>query len=333
MGWQILGQQKAIDLLQGSIKIGQLSHAYLFIAPPHVGKMTLSLNLAQALNCDSDDPPCGECSTCRRIAAGKYPDVQVIGVATEGKTDIGIDQIRELQAMASLPPFEGKYKIFLIAGAEHLSIEAANCLLKILEEPLPSILLLLLTDKQHLVLPTIVSRCQCIRLTPLPMSSIKSILIDRYETDEQKAELVAHLSHGCLGWALSAIEDEQHLQHRTTALDAFNELMEASYTHRFSYASDLASAFGKNRSHVENVFALWIDWWRDLLLLKTGNDEYITNVDYQSVLQGIAERCRLSQIQSFIQSIQTAAIQLGQNANSRLVLETLVLDMPVIHRA
>ncbi|GAI32367.1 unnamed protein product, partial [marine sediment metagenome] len=188
-----------------------VAHAYLFVGPPHVGKMTLALNLAQALNCEAVEPPCGECLPCQKIASAKYVDVQIIGLTTDGdsveakpRTEISIDQIREMQHSASLPPFEGKYKVFIIDGAEHLSSEAANCLLKTLEEPVGRVIFILLATNDKLLPATVISRCQRLELPPLAVSEVEAALNSRWGIESQKAKLLARLSHGCLGWALSA---------------------------------------------------------------------------------------------------------------------------------
>src|SRR4030042_396604 len=131
--WQVLGHPKATTLLERSIQRGRLSHAYLFVGPPHVGKMTLALNLAQAVNCQAEDVPCGECASCRRIASGKHADVQIIGLISTEKKEISIEQMREMQNSASLPPYEGKQKGFIIEKADLLPHEASNSLLKTLE--------------------------------------------------------------------------------------------------------------------------------------------------------------------------------------------------------
>ncbi len=153
--WQVVGQDRVISLLQRSLEKKALAHAYLLVGPPHVGKMTLALDLAKAINCDAAAPPCGECTACRRIASGKHADVQIIGLAGDGdsaearsQTEISIDQIRQMQHSACLPPFEGRYKVFIIEGAELLSNEAANCLLKTLEEPEEKIVFLLLAARE-----------------------------------------------------------------------------------------------------------------------------------------------------------------------------------------
>jgi DNA polymerase-3 subunit delta' len=140
--WTVLGHNKAVSFIQQELERGVIASAYLFIGPPHVGKMTLALELAQALNCESDKSPCGVCKSCQKIQLGKHTDVRVIGLSgndelndVRHQAEISIDQVREVQSSCYLPPFEGKYKIFIIDMAERLSREAANSLLKSLEEP------------------------------------------------------------------------------------------------------------------------------------------------------------------------------------------------------
>jgi DNA polymerase III subunit delta' len=326
--WQVLGQSKAITLLERSIQIGRLSHAYLFVGPPHVGKMTLAINLAQAVNCKAEKVPCGECAPCRRIAAGKHADVQTIGLVSAERRETSIEQIREMQTSARLPPYEGKQKVFIIDKADLLSHEASNSLLKTLEEPLPKVLLLLLTAREKLLLPTIISRCQRVELRPLPFALIEEELHQHYGTSEQKAHLLARLSEGCLGWALRTMQDERLLEERTQRLNTLIALTHATCKQRLTYANELATQFSKASEEVEKVLALWVNWWRDLLLLKGGNGKFITNIDQKSALLHQAKNYSMGQIKDFIHHIQVTSEQLEQNANPRLALEVLMLDMP-----
>ena len=333
--WQVIGQTRVVTLLQRSLEEESLAHAYLLVGPPHVGKMTLALNLAQALNCQGTERPCGECASCQKIASANHADVQVIGLtqnvdSAEAKlrTEIGIDQIRQMQHSASLPPFEGKYKIFIIEGAEFLSTEAANCLLKTLEEPTGKVVFILLTTNDGLLPATVVSRCQRLELSPLAATEVETALNSRWGIEPQKAKLLARLSHGCLGWALSAASDDGLLQQRAEKIDRLLDIINADYEERFAYANQLAAQFTQNRGLVQEVLDLWLDWWRDLLLVKIGCSDIITNVDRLDKLTEIAEDYRLAQIKAFINSIQAAGEQLRQNANPRLVLEVLMLDMP-----
>ena len=334
--WQVVGQDRAISLLQRSLEKEALAHAYLLVGPPHVGKMTMALDLAKAINCDAAAPPCGECTACRRIASGKHADVQIIGLAGDGgsvearsQTEISIDQIRQMQHSAYLPPFEGRYKVFIIEGAELLSNEAANCLLKTLEEPEEKVVFLLLTAREELLPATIVSRCQRLELPPLAVGEVEAALNSRWAVEQERARLLARLCHGRLGWALLAAPDDSWLKERVERMEQLLGVVDtAGYEGRLEYAAQLAAQFNKNRGSVQEILDLWLDWWHDLLLVKIGCVEAITNVDVSTVLEQRAKDYSLAEIKSFISAIQSAGKQLKQNANPQLVFEVLMLSIP-----
>jgi DNA polymerase-3 subunit delta' len=334
--WQTLGQPEALALLKHSLQAGSLAHAYLFVGAPHIGKMTLALDLARALNCQGNEPPCGQCQSCKRIADGKHADIRIISLDsardsrdTKARVEISIDDIRELQHNASLPPFEGKHKVFIIDGAEYLSTEAANCLLKTIEEPPPQIIILLLTTEETTLLPTVVSRCQRVELKQLPNNEIEKMLMESCGIDLDKAGLLAQLSHGCLGWALSVSIDDSYLAQRNQRLTEMFSLLTAGWEERFNYADKLAS----DRKSAEDIIKLWLGWWRDVMLTKCECKQAVTNIDYIPVLEKWDEVLSLSEVRDFIDSLQKSLNQIAINANLRLVLEILMLNIPRKERA
>ena len=319
--WQVVGHDWAVDLLKRSLENGRVSHAYLLTGPPQIGKTTLALNFAQALNCPSEDRPCGECLSCRKIARHIHPDVRII----EGKEGtIGIDQIRDMQREVALSPYEGRWRVYIIREMERATTEAANCLLKTLEEPPSQVILLLTAHHADALPPTIVSRCQVLNLRPLPAELIQGALQQRWQVDEDKARLLARLSGGRIGWAIEANQDEAILKGREGQLREMLALMEKGRVGRLDYAYQLS----RQADAVPEVLDLWLSWWRDLLLVKGGCPEAVTNIDQQAALQEMAGRYTLEQVRGFIKAIQDTAEQLERHVNPRLALEVLMLSLP-----
>jgi DNA polymerase-3 subunit delta' len=324
--WQVIGQDKLLSLLDYGLKTDAIAHAYLLVGPRHVGKRTLAVNLAQALNCDGPELPCGQCRSCQRIREGKHADVTPIGV--DSRTEIGIDDIRGLQRSANLPPYEGKCKVFIIDEAEYLSTEAANALLKILEEPPPRVVWLLLAADEERLLPTIISRCQRLELKPVPSERVQEVLVNSYNVDPDKAKLLTQLCHGRLGWALSALADCDMLEQRAQRIDRLASLLTAGIEQRFAYAQELASQFSQDRKAGAEITEIWVDWWCDLMLVKGGCPEAIINVDFKTVLEEQARGLSLSQIKEFLANLGLLQEAISKNVNPRLALEWLMLNLP-----
>jgi DNA polymerase III subunit delta' len=335
--WQTIGQSKIVDLLKRALENGTLSHAYLLVGPPQDGKMPLALDLAMTLNCRAEkgQRPCSECLSCRKIAAGKHADVQVVGLnlntALEDAredTEIGIDQIKDMLHSASLPPFEGEYRVYIVDEAGHLSLDAANRILKTLEEPAAKVVFVLLTANERLIPATVISRCQRLNLARLSTGEIENALVNRWRIDPEKAKLLSRLSYGRLGWAIEAGRNSNLLQERTEKLEKMLLIMKSDYSERLTAAAQLALQFGKKRKIVYETLDTWAGYWRDLLLVKTDCHSDIVNIDYWDGLVEMAGAYNLVQIRGAIKSISLAGEQLKLNANARLVAEALMLNLP-----
>jgi DNA polymerase-3 subunit delta' len=299
--------------------------------------MTLALDLARALNCRSENEqrPCGQCDSCQKISSRKHADVQVIGLNSnldpdeaKERTEIGIEQIKQILHSTNLPPFEGECRVYIIDEAENLSMEAANCLLKTLEEPVGKVVFLLLTANIRRLPATLISRCQQLNLSRLKAEELESALIGQLNVEPEKARLLARLSQGCLGWAFEAAGDSNWLLDRSEKFEKMMAMIRGDYTVRFAAASQAAAQFGKKRETVYETLDTWASWWRDILLVKAGCNNDISNIDRLPDLAKVAGDFGLSQIKGAIQSILEAGKQLRLNANSRLVMEALMLNLP-----
>lgn len=316
-----MGHDWAVSLLSRSIEQSRIAHAYLFTGLEHIGKSTLARVLAQALNCTGPSLPCGQCRACKLIAAGKFPGLHL--VAPEGNT-LKIDQVRALQHDLALSPMEGRNRVAIIEGMEKATPEASNALLKTLEEPPTHVVVVLIAPEAESLLPTIVSRCRLIALRPLSVEAVRAALVERWNVDRERAKTLALLSGGRLGWAVMAAQDESVLARRAQSLDDLLRLTGWGHVERFAYADELSG----DPIAAREALRLWQTWWRDVMLLASGSDAVLTNSDRQAALRDWASCFGVDQAQAAASSLALTLWQLDHNANARLALEVLMLDLP-----
>ncbi len=320
----VIGHEWAIELVTRGLEGDRLSQSYLFVGPPRVGKTTLAMYLASLLSCLApDSKPCGQCSACRKIAQGLHPDVRVIN---EEAGSIKIGQIREMQREIALSPFEGQWRVYVLCDFQQATVEAANCLLKTLEEPPPKVVLILTATESEALLPTIVSRCQVLNLRALPASQVEQALQTYWSVEPARASLLAKLSQGRMGWAVAASTDDSLLRAREKHLLALEQALRLGRTQRLGLAGQLC----RNSEALPVLCDSWQSWWRDLLLLKSGNVSALVNVDRERTLQAEVRNCTMKEILDSLYSIRQCAEQIEHNVNPCLALEVLLLKLPCL---
>lgn len=262
----ILGHERPKELLKRSLRRNRLHHAYLFWGPPGVGKRLMAQSFAQALNCPQlgEGEACGQCLSCRKIAHGNHPDYLCLEIE-EGKSFISIEQVRSLQTFFAYKIYEGLRRVVVVSEAHMMREEAANAILKILEEPPPLSHIILVAPSPAALLPTIVSRCQLINFAPLPLPLVEKELEQRLKITPAQAAIAAGLAEGSLGAALG-LDPKTLLEERAKIIAAWQAMEEG----KLSEAQDLAEKWGKDREITQELLRLLILWHRDLLAAGCG---------------------------------------------------------------
>ena len=203
----IRGQNNAIKYLSRSLSTGRRANSYLFYGPEGVGRALTARAFLMSVMCrqlDAPDKACGECPSCAKVAELSHPDILWIKPGKNRK--IKIEEIRKARDVLNLKPFEAPVNVCVIEDAHMMTVEASNSLLKILEEPPERSLLILISSKKELLLPTVVSRCTEVRFNSLPLNEAKDIISRESEVSEKDADFLAHFTEGSPGQALEVID-------------------------------------------------------------------------------------------------------------------------------
>jgi DNA polymerase-3 subunit delta' len=368
MAWGMLGHEWAVNLLRGHIASESVRHAYLFIGSDSIGKRTLALRFAQALNCEAPPSPgeyCDECRACIKISECKYPDLHVVEVgqldtvvrdervsngvgvgreqtsagaggtqeARQVSSMVKVKQIRLLQRQLALAPYEGRWRVALLLRFWEASESAANALLKTLEEPAPQVVMLLTARSVESLLPTIVSRCEVIPLRALARSDLEKGLISLGE-EEEGARLLAGLSAGRPGLALKMMENPERMENREALLEDLFSLLEDNRVERFNYAKSFrpkrAESTQEVRARAVKTLETWLSLWRDIMINSLGAEASVQNEDRRNDIERIASMISAEQVVSAVQSTERTLRTLYQYANVQLAMENHLLDLPTI---
>lgn len=317
---KLFGNSKVKDWLMKSLLSGHLPSSLIFWGPDGVGKASFAKELAKAVNCNhpfAGWDPCDQCIYCKRIDASNFVDVTTI--SPDGQF-IKVDQIRRLVDEAYFRPFEGRRRVYMIAEAEKLKEQAANALLKTLEEPAASSIIILITNSLDALLPTIRSRAVKIAFAPLDESEMWRYLSSTNRPDADK-QLLVRLSFGCPGRVLG-IDLSIYRERRQEGLELLEQLLVKRNKILLIKA---AEALGKKeREEFISYLSILKCLLRDALLVSLGATELVANQDIASSLEVFTD---LSAIRRLFNDFEAIEVNLQRNINRQLILERTFLHI------
>lgn len=320
---KVKGQGAAIRILKDELDSGRIHHAYLLTGKEGVGKQGLALEFTKAILCQEQGVgACDKCLTCRKIDHSNHPDVRIISI--EEGNSIKIDQIRELQKDIAYKPYESHRKVYIITDADKVTTEAANSLLKTLEEPPDHGVIILLAEEVDKLLPTVISRCQQIQLNKISDSIIEKE-IEKYGFNEEVSKLIARLADGSLGRAISLLDDEDFLENRKKILKTLYKLPELSAVDIFKQVDFIISILNKKDDFP--LFYLILSWYRDIILYNQGYDREIVNFDCYKWIKLQSEHYSLEELISIVKLVNNIKRYLERNVKKDLALQVLLFKI------
>ncbi len=318
---EIRGNTPLVEQLRRSAASGRSSHAYLFLGGAGAGKRLIANTFAKALQCEGEKRPCDSCKSCHAFNHGNHPDVIYFQPLKNGKT-YTIEDVREqLLETVDLKPFQYEKKIYIIEKADTLNIQSQNALLKTLEEPPAHAVFLLLAERAEAFLPTILSRVVVMKIRPLSAETIADYLMQAGHLAEESHILSAY-AQGRIGQALELVEDEGFREMRQDILGKLEALPSMSEGDAYLLAKDLEGY--KNDLRFLDIMELW---YRDLLTAKSLREEgYLIQRDKKdAIFRAAKEPAAL--LAKKAAAVRTARMRLAQNANFRLAMEVMLMDL------
>ncbi len=325
----LIGNQHQKTILQRLLRGGQIASTFIFAGPDGVGKRRFALTMAKAANCLTGAPAegfadecCDFCQVCRRIDEGTYGDVTTI--EPDGQF-IKIAQTRELAVEVFYRPREGRHRFFIIDSAERLRDEAANSLLKTLEEPPPTSTIIMITSRPDSLLTTIRSRSQKLNFSPLKTGEMEAYLKANFQRPAPDTALLARISEGRIGQA-TAFDLSVYRQQRRTLIELLELLTDGNNRYRLLKAAEFLGK--KERDEFEAELDLLSSLLRDLFILSTGKPvDWIVNIDVAESLRNLAAKVGTDRLILWAEKTDRLRAGLRINLNRQLAFESLLLDL------
>ncbi|NLE92007.1 MAG: DNA polymerase III subunit delta' [Elusimicrobia bacterium] len=309
---ELKGQDEALGMLRQYLKSSRMPSGLIFCGPEGVGKKTAAVLTAKALNClSAANEPCGQCASCLKIEKGEHPDVHLI----ENDQDaVKSDDIRALRREIFLKPYEGKKRVFIIDNAHKLTAEAANSILKVLEEPPEGSIIILVTSCPSRLLKTVLSRCQSVRFRRLTAPVLEALLRDSHGVDAQTAGFLSSFSCGSPGAALK-MQRRKIVEERDRAVDYF-----------LGKGPDISAGL-KEREDAKAAMTAMAAWLRDVILLKTGVPESrLVNYDRRRDAADCGACYTTAELLKAFRALADSLLFLEQNVNVKLLVSGLRME-------
>ncbi|PKL72668.1 hypothetical protein CVV26_00150 [Candidatus Kuenenbacteria bacterium HGW-Kuenenbacteria-1] len=322
----IIGHEKIIYFLQKSIKNDKLNHAYLFCGPAHLGKTTIAKNFLSEILCEKK---CKKCIHCLNLEKNTHPDVYFINKEKD-KKNITIEQIRFLQEKLIRHSFHGSYKIILINQAETLSLGAANCLLKSLEEPNPKTIFILIAENTNLLPKTIISRTQILKFLPVATKDIVNYFEKQFNLEANQALELAKISINKPGLAITFFQNQNLLEEHKKQIREFINFPQKNLNEKFQIIEKTLSTkneFLENIKILQNILSQWDLIIRDLILIKNSLNIFIIHSFLENELKELVQNYDENQLLQILKKIKKSKEYLFTNANPKLVFENFTLNL------
>ena len=349
MGWPTALDLKATSYLQTSILKNQIAHSYLSIGSEGSGTFSISKVFGQAILCSQKDSPCMRCRTCTNIENNTHPDFLVIQPGATGIISIDIirrligdvssEKIKELEKreegipprfFAMTSPLESQKKIIVIHGIEKMISDTRDILLKILEEPPQGVIFLLTTTDESLINSTLASRCQLIHIKPVAFKTIESNLIEQ-GFDPIRSKYIARISGGQFETALAFIKTPSLVDQMSQDYLFMPEIIMSPFAKRIKIAEEKSNLYRENKNTFLHSMHYWSLFWRDALLnsktLNLQHPLYVTE-DVMSIEHIRSLAISVTEATTSLIEIEKTIVSLSQNANTRILLESLYLSFP-----